>query len=188
VPIRGNGTYLLVLKLNEDAPDRTTTVYINQIEVLKKFPIEQEVGLFKAFDFNIYFTVAGDVLMYNNNVTAKLSGQKVTIEIVKNKGNSLLGALVMVKGDVENFPHMKPSWSSSNKINEVQQTPEDGEEEINVKRDAISENVKADIRWNLCFSINQYIISICEYEIINNWLGIVKSSSENRWNFKYFNK
>ncbi|XP_037040186.1 malectin-A [Bradysia coprophila] len=113
LPVSGDGEYLLVLKFCEvyfSGPNlKVFDVVLNaEHTAVSDLDIYQQVGKGVAHDEYIYYTISRGKLFYKEE-ESEIRGGKVRVEFIKGyRDNPKINAIVLVKGDVENFKKLDP--------------------------------------------------------------------------------
>lgn len=113
LPVSGDGEYLLVLKFCEvyfNGPNmKVFDVVLNaEHTAISDLDIFQQVGKGVAHDEYIYYTISRGKLFYKEE-ESEIRGGKVRVEFIKGyRDNPKINAIVLVKGDVQNFPKLAP--------------------------------------------------------------------------------
>jgi hypothetical protein len=106
-----NGSYLLVLRMIDDTNMDLVSVKLNGLIHLEKFSINNVVGRYHAYDEHIYFSICDEQLFYKTEKSS-VQDNKLLITVDANRFANL-AAVVLVRGDVENFPKLASSPNSS---------------------------------------------------------------------------
>jgi hypothetical protein len=106
-----NGSYLLVLRMIDDGNMDLVSVKLNGLTHLENFSINNVVGTRHAYDEHIYFSICDEQLFYKTEKSS-VQENKLLINMDGNKYANL-AAVVLVRGDVENFPKLASSPNSS---------------------------------------------------------------------------
>lgn len=113
LPVNGDGEYLLVLKFCEvyfNGPNlKVFDVVLNgEHTAVSDLDIFQQVGKGVAHDEYVYYTISRGKLFYKEE-ESEIRGGKVRVEFIKGyRDNPKVNAIVLVKGDVENFEKLSP--------------------------------------------------------------------------------
>lgn len=113
LPVSGDGEYLLILKFCEvyfNGPNlKVFDVVLNaEHTVISDLDIYQQVGKGVAHDEYVYYTISRGKLFYKEE-ESEIRGGKVRVEFIKGyRDNPKINAIVLVKGDVENFEKLAP--------------------------------------------------------------------------------
>lgn len=113
LPVSGDGEYMLVLKFCEvyfSGPNlKVFDVVLNaEHTAISDLDIFQQVGKGVAHDEYIYYTISRGKLFYKEE-ESEIRGGKVRVEFIKGyRDNPKVNAIVLVKGDVENFQKLDP--------------------------------------------------------------------------------
>ncbi len=113
LPVSGDGEYLLVLKFCEvyfNGPNlKVFDVVLNaEHTAISDLDIYQQVGKGVAHDEYIYYTISRGKLFYKEE-ESEIRGGKVRVEFIKGyRDNPKINAIVLVKGDVQNFQKLAP--------------------------------------------------------------------------------
>lgn len=113
LPVNGDGEYLLVLKFCEvyfNGPNlKVFDVVLNaEHTAISDLDIYQQVGKGVAHDEYIYYTISRGKLFYKEE-ESEIRGGKVRVEFIKGyRDNPKINAIVLAKGDVENFQKLDP--------------------------------------------------------------------------------
>jgi hypothetical protein len=108
-----DGSYLLVLRLIEMFDSGRITVQFNGHKHLEHFSFHNTDRNIHAFDEHIYFSICGEQVLYKSEQSA-VQDNKLRLIVESIAGNlSMLSALVLVRGDVENFPKLASNPNST---------------------------------------------------------------------------
>lgn len=113
LPVNGDGEYLLVLKFCEvyfSGPNlKVFDVVLNaEHTAVSDLDIFQQVGKGVAHDEYIYYTISRGKLFYKEE-ESEIRGGKVRVEFIKGyRDNPKINAIVLAKGDVQNFKKLAP--------------------------------------------------------------------------------
>jgi hypothetical protein len=108
-----NGSYLLVLRLFEFEAAGRVSVQFNGHKHLENFSFYNAVGANHAYDEHIYFSICDEQVLYKTEKSA-VQGNKLRITMKLITGvRARLSAMVLVRGDVENFPKLASSPNSA---------------------------------------------------------------------------
>lgn len=113
LPVSGDGEYLLILKFCEvyfNGPNlKVFDVVLNaEHTAISDLDIYQQVGKGVAHDEYVYYTISRGKLFYKEE-ESEIRGGKVRVEFIKGyRDNPKINAIVLVKGDVENFEKLPP--------------------------------------------------------------------------------
>jgi hypothetical protein len=109
-----NGSYLLVLRLIEMGGDANrVSVQFNGHKHLEHFSFYNVVGNRHAYDEHIYFSICDEQVLYKSAKSA-VQGNKLRITMESSPEYfARLSAMVLVRGDVENFPKLASSPNSA---------------------------------------------------------------------------
>jgi hypothetical protein len=108
-----DGSYLLVLRLIELYPYNRASVQFNGHKHLEIFSFFDVVGAHHAYDEHIYFSICDRQVLYMSEKSA-VQDNKLSITMEKISGDfARLSAMVLVRGDVENFPKLASSPNST---------------------------------------------------------------------------
>jgi hypothetical protein len=109
-----DGSYVLVLRLLEDVPSNLVSVQFNGHKHLENFSIHNVVGWYHAYDEHIYFSICdGQVLYKSEKSSVQHNTLRITMETMIASGFANLSAMVLVIGDVENFPKLASNPNSA---------------------------------------------------------------------------
>jgi Malectin domain len=103
--VKESGQYLLVFKQFVGSNHKMINMILNgQHQAVIKLPIYDQVGHYAAHDEYVYFSVCNDQLLYKNQKST-IKNNKISVEFQKVNGSHVhMSAMVLVRGDVENFP------------------------------------------------------------------------------------
>lgn len=113
IPASGDGEYLLVLKFCEvyfNGPNlKVFDVVLNaEHTAISDLDIYQQVGKGVAHDEYIYYTISRGRLFYKEE-ESEIRGGKVRVEFIKGyRDNPKINAILLLKGDVQNFEKLAP--------------------------------------------------------------------------------
>lgn len=113
LPVSGDGEYLLVLKFCEvyfNGPNmKVFDVVLNaEHTAVPDLDIYQQVGKGVGHDEYIYFTISRSRLFFKEE-ESEIRGGKVRVEFIKGyRDNPKINAILLLKGDVENFQKLEP--------------------------------------------------------------------------------
>jgi hypothetical protein len=108
-----DGSYLLVLRLIELNSDGRVSVQFNGHNHLENFSFFNVVGAHHAYDEHIYFSICDEQVLYKSEKSAVQDNKlRITMESF-NIAGTRLSAMVLVRGDVENFPKLASSPNSA---------------------------------------------------------------------------
>jgi hypothetical protein len=110
LPLAGNGKYLLVWKFFDFPNFVNMDLYINgNHKLLSDFSIDKKVAPYSAYDEHIFFSVCDGNQFKHQTEIFPINSKKIgiTFQTDQEQGDIYLSALLLLKGDVENFP--KPS-------------------------------------------------------------------------------
>jgi hypothetical protein len=109
-----DGSYLLVLRMIEYTTNRRVSIVLNdQHEHFNNFSIYNVVGNRHAYDEHIFFDVCDNQVLYRNE-RSQIEQNKIRISLQAiGWQNVILSALVLVRGDVENFPQLAFNQASA---------------------------------------------------------------------------
>lgn len=116
IPLTGDGNYLLVLKFCEvyfNAPNmKVFDVILNKKHtIVKDLDIFDETGRGTAYEEYIYFYVKNNQLTVNNE-KSDVKNNKVYVEFIKGrKDNPKINAIVLAKGNLNDFPKLPPMYA-----------------------------------------------------------------------------
>jgi hypothetical protein len=109
-----DGSYVLVLRLLEDFDLNLVSVQFNGHKHLEKFSFYSAVGSKHAYDEHIYFSICDEQVLYKSEKSSVQNNKlRITIERTSLSGYANLSAMVLVKGDVENFPKLASNPNSA---------------------------------------------------------------------------
>jgi Malectin domain len=103
--VKESGQYLLVFKQFADSHHKMLNMILNgQHQAVTKLSIYDQVGHHAAYDEYVYFSVCNDQLLYKNQKSA-IKNNKISVEFQNINGSYVyMSAMILVRGDVENFP------------------------------------------------------------------------------------
>lgn len=113
LPVNGDGEYLLILKFCEvyfSGPNlKVFDVVLNaEHTAISDLDIYQQVGKGVAHDEYIYYTISRGRLFYKEE-ESEIRGGKVRVEFIKGyRDNPKINAIVLIKGNVQDFPKLDP--------------------------------------------------------------------------------
>jgi Malectin domain len=120
--INESGQYLLVFKTYTPDSTRKLNVIVNEKhQVVTKLSIYDEVGVNVAYNEYIYFSVCNGHLLYKNQKSA-IKNRKISVKFQLAGGPFIrMSAMILVRGDVENFPILLNRQSKDAEISQLYQ-------------------------------------------------------------------
>jgi Malectin domain len=121
--VKESGRYLLVFKMFARENTRKLNLILNEKhQAVTNLSAYDEVGLFAAYDEYVYFSVCDDYLLYKKQKSAINNNSKVSVKFqMVTGGNIIMSAMILVRGDVENFPIMLNRQSKDAEISQLYQ-------------------------------------------------------------------
>jgi hypothetical protein len=108
-----DGSYLLVLRTFEYFDEGRVSVQFNGHKHLENFSFYNVVGYDHAYDEHIYFSICDKQLFYKSEKSAVQDNKlRITMELITGV-RTVLSAMVLVIGDVENFPKLASNPNSA---------------------------------------------------------------------------
>jgi hypothetical protein len=104
IPLSGDGKYLLILKLTpHNSYDKASLTLNNNHKIWSNFSVDATVGAMDlAYDEYILFSVCGNRLKYKTELSS-IVGSSISLYLYNGPSHNRIAALVLYKGDVNNF-------------------------------------------------------------------------------------
>jgi Malectin domain len=120
--VKDSGRYLLVFKFFASEATRKLNLILNEKhQVVTKLSAFDEVGVNAAYDEYVYFSVCDGHLLFNNQKSA-IKNNKISVKFQSaSSTNILISAMILVRGDVENFPILLNRQSKDAEISQLYQ-------------------------------------------------------------------